>query len=55
MDSLFNLTITIAKKVIYQNRGKRNIYSMRQFETLLEIERESEEIYAINNDTLELY
>ena len=55
MDSLFNRIITIAKKVIYQNRGKRNIYSMRQFETLLEIERESEEIYAINNDTLELY
>ena len=28
---------------------------MRHFETLLEIERESEEIYAINQDTLELY
>ena len=55
MDSLFNLIITIAKKVIYQNRGKRNIYSIRHFETLLEIERESEEIYAINNDILELY
>ena len=55
MDSLFNLIIIIAKKVIYQNRGKRNIYSMRHFEILLEIERESEEIYAINRDTMELY
>ena len=55
MNSLFNMIITIAKKVIYQNRGKRNIYTMRHFKTLLEIERESEEIYAINNDTLELY
>ena len=50
-----NLVITIAKKVIYQNRGKRNPYSVRHFETLLEIERESEEIYAINNDNMELY
>ena len=28
---------------------------MRHFEILLEIERESEEIYAINRDTMELY
>ena len=28
---------------------------MRHFEMLLEIERESEEIYAINRDNLELY
>ena len=28
---------------------------MRHFETLLEIERELEEIYTINPDTLELY
>ena len=28
---------------------------MRHFETLLEIERESQEIYAINNDNMELY
>ena len=55
MDSFFNLIITNVKKVIYQNRAKRNIYSIRHFETLLEIERESEEIYAINNDILELY
>ena len=52
MDSLFNLIIIIAKKVIYQNREKGNIYSMRHFEILLEIERESEEIYAINRDTM---
>ena len=44
MDLLFNLIITIRKKVIYQNRGKRNLYSMRYFETLLELERESEEM-----------
>ena len=55
MDSLFNLIITMAKMVMYQNRGKRNIYSMRHFETLLGIERESEEIYAINQDILELH
>ena len=51
MDSLFNLIITIAKKVIYQKREKRNIYSMRHFKILLEKERESEEIYAINRDS----
>ena len=28
---------------------------MRHFETLLELERESEEIYDSNNDTLEIY
>ena len=50
MDSLFNLIITIAKKVIYQKREKRNIYSMRHFDILLKKERESEEIYAINRD-----
>ena len=55
MDLFFNMVIIIGKKVIYQNRGKRNLYSMRHFETLLELERESEEIYASNNDTLEMY
>ena len=55
MDSLFNLIITIAKKVIYQKREKRNIYSMRHFDILLEQERESEEIYAIHRDSMELY
>ena len=55
MDLFFNLVIIIGKKVIYQNRAKRNLYSMRHFETLLELERESEEIYAINNDTLEMH
>ena len=28
---------------------------MRHFERLLELERESEEIYALNNDNLESY
>ena len=55
MDSLFNLIITIAKKVIYQNKGKRNLYSMRHVEILLEIERKSEEIYAIDRENMELY
>ena len=55
MDLLFNLILTIVKKVIYQDRGKRNLYSMSYFETLLEIERESEEMYALNNDNLEMY
>ena len=49
------MVIIIGKKVIYQSRGKRNQYSMRHFETLLELERESEEIHASNNDTLEIY
>ena len=55
MDLLFNLILIIGKKVIYQNRGKRNIYSMRHFETMLEIERESEETFALNNDNIETY
>ena len=29
MDLLFNLVIIIGKKVIYQNRGRGNQYSMR--------------------------
>ena len=55
MDLLFNLIIIIANKVIYLKRGKGGPFSVRHFETLLEIERESEEIYAINNDNIELY
>ena len=55
MDLLFNLIIIIAKKVIYLKRGKEGPFSVRYFETLLEIERESEEIYAVNNDSIELY
>ena len=55
MDSFFNMVINIGKKVIYQSRGKENLYSMRHFKALLEIERESEEIHANTNDTLELY
>ena len=55
MDLLFNLILIIGKKVIYQNRGKRNLYSMRHFETMLEIGRESEETFALNNDNIETY
>ena len=55
MDLLFNLIIIIAKKVIYLKRGKEGPFSVRYFETLLEMERESEEIYAVNNDSIELY
>ena len=55
MDPLFNLIIIIAKKLIYQNRGKGNIYSLMHFKALLEIERESEEIYANENDKTEQY
>ena len=55
MDLFFNMVLIIGKKVIYQNREKRNPYSMRHFERLLEIERESEETYANNNDTLDRY
>ena len=55
MDPLFNIVIIIGKKVIYLNRGRGNQYSMRHFEALLELERESEEVYANNNDTQERY
>ena len=55
MDYLFNIIIIIAKKVIYQNRGKRNIYSLIHFKALLEMERESEEVYANENDNIEQY
>ena len=36
MDGLFNLILMIGKKVIYQNRGTRNMYSIRHFERVLE-------------------
>ena len=55
MDLFFNMVIIIGKKVIYQYRDIRNPYSMRHFERLLEIERESEEIYALNNDKVDIY
>ena len=45
----------MGKKVIYQTRGNGNQFSMRHLERLLEIERESEEQFAINNDGLEMY
>ena len=43
------------KQLIYQQRGKRNHCSVIHFERLMEIERESEEIYAIQNDKMEIY
>ena len=55
MDGLFNLILLIGKKLIYQNRGTRNSYSIRHFERVLELERESEEIYAQSQDKIELY
>ena len=54
-DLLFNLIIIMGKKVIYQTRGNRNQFSMRHLERILEIERESEEQFAFNNDILEMY
>ena len=54
-DHLFNLIIILGKKVIYQTRGNRNQFSMRHLERILEIERESEEQFALNNDILEMY
>ena len=41
--------------MIYQNKGKRQPYSLTLFEILIEIERESEETYAIQSDKLEIY
>ena len=55
MDPLFNIIIIIAKKLIYQNRGKGNNYSLIHFKALLEMERESEELYANENDKIEQY
>ena len=55
MDSLFNLIIMMGKKIIYQNRGTRNMYSMRHFERIIELERESEEIHSLNQDKMDIY
>ena len=54
MDSLFNLIIMIGN-FFYQNRGTRNMYLMRHFERIIELERESEEIHAINQDKIDIY
>ena len=54
MDGLFNLIIMI-EKIIYQNRGTGNMYSMRHFERILELERESKEIHALNHDKIDIY
>ena len=53
--TIFNLCILVGKQLIYQNRGKGNLYSITHFEILMEIEREAEEIFAIQNDKIELY
>ena len=50
-----SLIITMGKKVIYLTIGNGNQFSMRHLERILEIERESEEQFAINNDVLEMY
>ena len=55
MDGLFNLVLILGKKIIYQNRGTVNLYSMRHLERVIEIERESEEINALNHDKMEVY
>ena len=55
MDGLFNLILVLGKKIIYQNRGTVNLYSMRHLERVIEIERESEEINALNHDKMEVY
>ena len=56
-DRLFNLCILIGKRLIhvYQNRDKKYPYSGVHFEKILELERETEEIFAIQNDQLEVY
>ena len=55
MDFFFNMVLIIGKKLIYQNRENRAPYSMIHFKRMLELERESEETYALNNDTLDIY
>ena len=54
-DRLFNICILISKKIINQKRGKRSLYSIAHFDALVEIEREADEIYAIQNDKVEMY
>ena len=55
MDLFFNMVLIIGKKLIYQNRENRASYSMVHFERMLEMKRESEETYALNSDTLDIY
>ena len=50
MDNLFNLTLMIGKKIIYQNRGRRNSYYMVHFERLMDLERESKEVHAFKSE-----
>ena len=47
--------LMIGKMLIYQTRSKRHLYSIVNFEKLIETERELEEIYAIRNDKFHIY
>ena len=49
------IAISIGKKLIHKNRSKRNTYSIVHYERLIEIERESEEICAMQYDKIEMY
>ena len=53
--SLSNLVLMIGKQIIYENRGRRNAYSMVLFEKLVDLERESEKIHALKSDRLGKY
>ena len=55
MDFFFNIVLIIGKKLIYQKREDRAAYSMIHFENMLDLERNSEETYALHNDTLDIY
>ena len=55
MDFFFNIVLIIGKKLIYQKREDRAAYSMIHFENMLELERKSEETYALHSDTLDIY
>ena len=45
----------IGKKVIYQNRNKGQLYSIVHCERLIELEQESEEIFATQDDKVEMF
>ena len=53
--NLGNLVLMIGKQIIYQKRGRWNAYSMVHFERLVDLERKSEEILALQSDGLEIY
>ena len=45
----------MVKEEIYQNRNNGQAYSIVQFERLIDLERELEEVFAIHNDLVEMY